>query len=181
MSDCKNDEYDNIYKYKYIKYKQKYVTHKYIVQYGNGMDENYEEIYGNLFNSKTESIAHCISSDVKMGKGIAAEFRKKYGGIKKILDQKPTMGNICVLRRKNRWIYYLITKEFYWEKPTYDSVKKCLENMKRHMEEHGVKSLAMPQIGCGLDKLKWESVRKIIKEIFPPDCKINITIYILKK
>lgn len=142
---------------------------------------NYEEKYDDLFNSETESLAHCISKDVKMGKGIAVEFKNRYGGMTEIISQTPTIGDICVLRRENRWIYYLITKELYWGKPTYKNLKSCLENMKRHMEENGVKNVAMPQIGCGLDRLKWETVREMIKEIFPPECKINVVIYILKK
>lgn len=143
--------------------------------------DNYEEKYDDLFTSETEGIAHCISKDVKMGKGIAVEFRKRYEGIEEILEQSPSIGNICILRRNNKWIYYLITKRLYWEKPTYDNLKSCLEVMKQHMKENRVNSVAMPQIGCGLDKLKWEVVRKIIKEIFPPESKINIIIYILKK
>lgn len=30
----------------------------------------------------------------------------------------------------------------------------------------GISKLAMPQIGCGLDKLQWGKVREIIKEVF---------------
>ena len=38
-----------------------------------------------------------------------------------------------------------------------------------------ITKLAMPCIGCGLDKLKWEKVREIIKEIFE-DMDIEILI-----
>ena len=144
-------------------------------------NNNYEEKHEDLFNNTTESIAHCISADVKMGRGIAVEFKRRYGGVEELLKQSPSIGNICILKRNNKWIYYLITKELYWHKPTYKSLKSCLEVMKQHIIDNKIKSIAMPQIGCGLDKLKWEVVRKMIKEIFPPDSQINIIIYILKK
>ena len=34
------------------------------------------------------------------------------------------------------------------------------------MEESGVERVAMPRIGCGLDKLRWEDVRKLLVEVF---------------
>jgi hypothetical protein len=33
-------------------------------------------------------------------------------------------------------------------------------------EELGIKYLAMPKIGCGLDKLDWNRVSDMIREIF---------------
>jgi len=36
-------------------------------------------------------------------------------------------------------------------------------------------NLAMPEIGCGLDKLQWESVSEIIKDEFM-ETEINIVI-----
>ncbi len=50
--------------------------------------------------------------------------------------------------------------------------------MKQHCEEHGVKKLAMPRIGCGLDRLDWNKVRLMIKEIFK-ETYIEVTIYTL--
>ena len=32
--------------------------------------------------------------------------------------------------------------------------------------ERGINRIAMPVIGCGLDKLDWHRVSKLIKEIF---------------
>lgn len=36
--------------------------------------------------------------------------------------------------------------------------------LKKHCEEQRVKKLAIPRIGCGLDRLEWEKVRDLIKE-----------------
>ena len=38
--------------------------------------------------------------------------------------------------------------------------------MKKQCLELGITKIAMPLIGCGLDKLKWEKVRKIIIDTF---------------
>jgi O-acetyl-ADP-ribose deacetylase (regulator of RNase III) len=50
--------------------------------------------------------------------------------------------------------------------------------MKQHCEEHDVKKLAMPWIGCGLDRLDWNKVREMIKRTFQ-ETNIELTIYTL--
>ena len=43
---------------------------------------------GDLFScSENESLAHCISADARMGKGIAVIFKKKFGGVDDIKSQ----------------------------------------------------------------------------------------------
>ena len=49
----------------------------------------YNEEKGNLFElDEKYSLAHCISLDCKMGKGIAVEFDKKFKGMKVFLKNR---------------------------------------------------------------------------------------------
>lgn len=91
-----------------------------------------------------------------------------------VLEKK--IGQVAVLKRGERFIYYLITKAKATEKPTYDDLRESLEDMKKHCVVHDVQTLAMPQLGCGLDQLKWKKVKTIICEVFA-DTKIHITVY----
>ena len=34
------------------------------------------------------------------------------------------------------------------------------------MEDFGITKLAMPLIGCGLDKLEWNRVKDVIEDVF---------------
>lgn len=136
---------------------------------------------GNLFSCPdSESLAHCISADVRMGKGIAVSFKTKFGGVDELKSQGQKPGGVAILRRGNRHIYYLVTKEKYFNKPTYPSLQSSLQAMKGHCVSHGVTSLSMPTIGCGLDGLEWPKVRNIIEEVFQ-DTDINITVYSLPR
>lgn len=46
-------------------------------------------VKGDLFTSPgTDSLAHCISEDCHMGAGIAAIFKKKFGGVQELLNQR---------------------------------------------------------------------------------------------
>lgn len=73
-------------------------------------------------------------------------------------------------------VFNLITKERYFNKPTYETISDSLDKMKTICLEIGVKKLAMPVIGCGLDRLEWDRVSEIIKDVFN-DTNIEIIIY----
>ena len=130
------------------------------------------EVKGDLFSCpKIVSLAHCVSEDLRLGKGIAKIFRDKFGGIDEMRRQSVKTGGVAVLRRPggNAFVFSLVTKEKFWQKPTYDSLRMSLKSMREHMRANDVQEVAMPRIGCGLDGLQWNSVRKVIDEVFQVD------------
>ena len=52
----------------------------------------------------------------------------------------------------------LITKERYFHKPTIITMRHALEKMKQICLENNIKKIAMPVIGCGLDRLNWNEI-----------------------
>lgn len=138
-----------------------------------------EEIKGDLFSSSDEfSLCHCVSKDLKMGKGIAKIFKNLFG-VSDLLSQSPEIGKTLFLRHNSRYIYYLITKDKFYNKPTLESLKEALLDLKCNIINHKVKKLAMPRIGCGLDKLNWVDVKNLLIEVFN-NVSIHIIIYYLK-
>ncbi|XP_060087492.1 ADP-ribose glycohydrolase OARD1 isoform X2 [Heteronotia binoei] len=145
----------------------------------SGKEERIRYVKGDLFTSPgTDSLAHCISEDCHMSAGIAAIFKKKFGGVQELLSQRKTTGEVAVLKRENRYVYYLITKSKYFHKPTYDNLRNSLEAMKIHCLKNGVTCISMPKIGCGLDRLDWNKVSLMLEEVFE-DTNIKITVYTL--
>ncbi|XP_060701159.1 ADP-ribose glycohydrolase OARD1-like [Hemiscyllium ocellatum] len=137
-------------------------------------------VTGDLFKCpEEETLAHCISEDIRMGAGIAVVFKQKFQSVEELLSQKKKVGDVAVLKTKQRYVYYLITKKAAYQKPTYENLQSSLEAMKKHCLKHGVSRISMPRIGCGLDQLKWERVSKIIQEVFK-DTDIIITVYSLE-
>lgn len=125
-----------------------------------------------LFTVPTDYIlVHCISADLAMGAGIAKEFTRR--GVKAQLqrDYQDIEVGDCLVSDTTGWRaeLNLVTKEKYWQKPTYETMRMALEDTKSLYEEimsyENVK-LAMPRIGCGLDRLQWDKVKVIIEEVF---------------
>uniref|UniRef100_A0A9L0IPP2 O-acyl-ADP-ribose deacylase 1 n=1 Tax=Equus asinus TaxID=9793 RepID=A0A9L0IPP2_EQUAS len=59
-------------------------------------------VKGDLFACpKTDSLAHCISEDCRMGAGIAVLFKKKFGGVQELISQRELWKqlNSCALAR----------------------------------------------------------------------------------
>ena len=114
--------------------------------------------------------AHCVSADFKMGKGIAPIFKKKFN-----LDLSTYSPGVLGQAIFVNGVFNLVTKEKYFHKPTYESLKWALINMAIQVKEIYIPNLAMPKIGTGLDKLSWNRVKDLIYEVFD-DIVVNITV-----
>lgn len=133
----------------------------------------YREEVRDLFSvSDDYYLAHCISADFGMGKGIVVEFNKRFDMKKKLqtcfyeyIEEfvENDYKSDCLMMGR---VFNLITKERYWQKPTYATMKGALEMMRKLAIENDVDKIAMPVIGCGLDCLQWDRVSEIIKEVF---------------
>lgn len=120
-------------------------------------------------------LAHCISADFALGAGVAKVFDNVYNMKFKLYrhyDNYEYNGGDC-LPVDN--VFNLVTKKKCWHKPTYDSLREALEMMREQLEFLGATKLAMPWIGCGLDKLQRDNVYDIICEVFE-DMDIEIVI-----
>lgn len=142
----------------------------------------YKEEIRDLFSVPDNyCLAHCISADFGMGRGIVVEFNRQYDMKRKLQKKFPDycarfhcdrIGGDCILEGR---VLNLITKERYYQKPTYASLKRALQKMKEICIREGITQIAMPTIGCGLDRLEWDKVSAIIKEVFA-DTNIEILV-----
>lgn len=145
----------------------------------------YKEEVRDLFSVPEDYyLAHCISADFGMGKGIVIEFNKRFDMKRRLQNKYPDYINQwhhekyegdCILENR---VLNLITKERYFHKPTYDSLTTALVACGITCLNNNIKKIAMPVIGCGLDRLQWCKVSEIIKEVFKDT---NIEILVCKQ
>ena len=131
------------------------------IQILNGNDET-------IFQANI-AIAHCISADAKMSKGFAETICRKVNGLREYCRKtKSTVGSVIPDwdRESNNFIYNLVTKSKFFEKPTIDSLRNSLKNVKGHALLNNINKILMLKNGCGLDKLQWTDVFKLIQDTF---------------
>lgn len=148
---------------------------------------------GSLFNApndlKTDALnlifVQCISADFALGAGIAKIFADKHN-VRNVLNSKYYRDvwysrGYALFTHTDIIVMNLVTKEKYYNKPTYETLKESLENLKNQLLDSPMlleKILVMPKIGCGLDGLEWSKVKNIIEEIFK-DIDVRIYFYSL--
>ncbi|KAK4876616.1 hypothetical protein RN001_009122 [Aquatica leii] len=75
-----------------------------------------------LFQTQKDyAIAHCVSEDLDMSKGVAVVFKKKFGQLDELRRQQPAVGKVLGLRGDGRFVFYLVTKKYSSTKPLYEN------------------------------------------------------------
>jgi len=147
---------------------------------------------GNIFNTSKDTLKiQCISADLAMGAGIALQFNQEYDIKNKLrtrFTDRQSIGQyiktkgFCIFERP---VFNLVTKEHFYDKPTYETLQNALENMREQLEfllidteytKENPLQIVCPEIGCGLDRLDVNKVQGLLLKIFF-DLPIQITMY----
>ena len=135
----------------------------------------YKEISGNIFEMPEEyKLVQCISADCALGAGVALEFEKRFEIRDRLKEKKPHIGNAILVDRT----FNLVTKRRCWNKPTYDTIRTALESLRFIVKYRKIRKVAMVKIGCGLDRLTWSKVKRIILDVFKD---VDVKIIVIKK
>ena len=81
---------------------------------------------------------------------------------------------------EKRYIYHLVTKQKFYNKPTFGTLRASLERMRTHAEENGIRQISMPCIGSDLVQLECNVVRQLIQDTFRTS-PIAIILYLKKE
>lgn len=145
-----------------------------------------KEYEGDLFQivDNDTYFAQGISADFVMKKGISVKFNMtynnrerlvaKYGDyLKKWDDVKDGCAGFCILENK---VLNLVIKRNYRDEPTLIAVSMAFFEMRKYIINKNIKLISMPQIGCGLEGLEWDDVRRQL-EIALADLDVTVKVY----
>ena len=132
---------------------------------------NYREVYQDLFAlDDSWHLAHCITGDYSLGAGVAKVFADDRDMRTKLNKQYPIVNGAFDARVGTALlvdnVFNLVTKTDCYAWPTLDTMRDVLEDMAMQCAAMGIEKLAMPQIGCGRDRLDWDDVYELIQDIF---------------
>jgi O-acetyl-ADP-ribose deacetylase (regulator of RNase III) len=123
---------------------------------------------GDLFTSGCDSLVNAVNTEGVMGKGLAAEFKRRWPAMfvnyqAACRNGMLTIGTVmpCKVEHEGRevWIFNFPTKE-KWRNPSRaEYVDKGLIDLRRVLRSLELKSVALPALGCGQGGLAWVHVR----------------------
>lgn len=142
-------------------------------------------LQGNLLEAPAEALVNAVNEVGVMGKGIALRFRDAFPDNTRLYAAACRQGEVKVGRMfvtENhalvgpRWIINFPTKK-HWRNPSRLAwVREGLEDLVRVVQERGIRSLALPALGCGNGGLEWGQVRREIEAAMGAlgDCEVLV-------
>lgn len=127
---------------------------------------------GNLLEARAEALVNTVNTVGVMGKGIALMFKERFAEnfrlyaaackAKQVQTGKMFVTEVHELDGP-RWIVNFPTKQ-HWRAPSQMAwVADGLQDLRRFLIEHKVRSIAIPPLGAGNGGLEWGEVREQIE------------------
>jgi O-acetyl-ADP-ribose deacetylase (regulator of RNase III) len=141
-------------------------------------------VYGNLLDAPVEALVNTVNTRGIMGKGIALQFKRKFPVMFRDYEQACKTGEVRLgkmhvydfgnLTDGPHWIINFPTKGHWRERSRLSDIETGLEDLVETVRRLGIRSIAIPPLGCGNGGLNWADVRPRIEAAFTnlPDVKV---------
>jgi O-acetyl-ADP-ribose deacetylase (regulator of RNase III) len=141
---------------------------------------------GNLLAAQAEALVNTVNTVGVMGKGIALMFKElfpdNYREYSRACDAgRVEIGRMHVFHRGGflnpQYIINFPTKK-HWRHPSkLEWIDDGLRDLRRVIEEHQIKSIALPPLGAGNGKLDWSDVRPLINQHLADLKDVEVTVF----
>ncbi len=146
----------------------------------------FELTRGNLLEADVEAVVNTVNTEGVMRKGIALQFRKAYPDNYEVYRRACKAGEIQPGRMfifdrqalaNPRFIINFPTKR-HWRNPSrMEDIESGLKALVAEVRRLGVRSVAVPPLGCGLGGLPWREVLQRMREAFAQVPEIRWLVY----
>jgi O-acetyl-ADP-ribose deacetylase (regulator of RNase III) len=143
-------------------------------------------VQGNLLESKVEALVNTVNTVGVMGKGIALMFKEAFPANFLAYEDACKRKNVKIGRmfvtenrafEGPRWIINFPTKK-HWRQPSkLEWIVEGLKDLRRVIQEHQIRSIALPPLGSGNGGLDWHDVRPEIERILGDLEGVDIEVY----
>ena len=142
-----------------------------------------EEGKGNLLEAPVEALVNTVNTVGVMGKGIALQFARAFpenlAAYEAACERKEVQPGKMFIQENRaltgpKFIINFPTKR-HWRQPSrLEDVENGLEALVADVRRLGIRSIALPPLGCGNGGLSWGEVRPLIEAAFSslPDVKV---------
>lgn len=139
-------------------------------------------VRGNLFESPAQVLVNTVNTQGVMGKGVALEFKRLFPEMfeeyRRLCEQHVLeIGKLHLYKTPHKWVVNFPTKTD-WRKPSrVEYIEAGLKRLQQVYAEMGIRSLAMPPIGCGNGQLDWRTQVGPLVQRYLGDLPIAIYVY----
>ena len=149
---------------------------------------NISIVTGDIFKTDRQMIAVPVNLKGTMGAGLAKAAKQKFPNLLEVYQDACRHSEIDVYRpvlvSNEAWEYadgyrmicLFATKDDWRNDSELDYIREGLKWLRYHYDLAGVKSMALPSLGCGLGGLNFDDVLALIKEILG-DIDIPVDVY----
>ena len=141
---------------------------------------------GNVLEAGTEALVNTVNTVGVMGKGIALQFKRAFPENFTFYERACERGEVepgRMLVFETGWVSpprYIInfpTKR-HWRSPSrLEDVESGLQALVEEIKTRGIRSIAIPPLGCGNGGLDWKEVRPLIEQALAPLQDVDIRLY----
>lgn len=127
---------------------------------------------GNLLEAGTEALVNTVNTVGVMGKGIALQFAERFKTNLLLYKEACKSGSLQVGQllvvtdadiHGERLIINFPTKKDWKHRSSYAYIEAGLVELAKLIRERGIKSIALPPLGCGNGGLQWAKVKPMVE------------------
>lgn len=142
--------------------------------------------HDDIVTADAEALVNTVNCVGVMGRGIALQFRKafpeNFTAYKEACDRGELRpGQLFVYVQDQltnpRYIVNFATKDHWKGKSRLDYIDSGLKALVQEVRQRGIRSIAIPPLGCGLGGLRWSDVRPRIEHAFSVLPDVHVLLY----
>jgi O-acetyl-ADP-ribose deacetylase (regulator of RNase III) len=141
---------------------------------------------GDLLSAEAEALVNTVNTVGVMGKGVALQFRKAFPDNYRAYQracrrEEVEPGRMFTYEMGQltgpRLIINFPTKRHWRGKARMEYIDAGLADLVRVLEQHQIRSIAIPPLGCGNGGLRWAEVRPRIEAALSPLPELRVDLY----
>lgn len=128
----------------------------------------FKALIGDLFASQAQALVNTVNCVGVMGKGVALEFKKRWPAMyedyqRRCAQKQVRLGEPYLYRDSSGATIVNFPTKDHWRSPSrVTDIELGLDHLLAHAAAWGIRSLALPPLGCGNGGLEWSEVGPLI-------------------
>jgi len=141
---------------------------------------------GNILQADAEALVNTVNCVGVMGKGLALQFKQAFPANFKSYESACHAGDVAPGSMfifdngrliKPRYIINFPTKRHWRDQSRIEDIQSGLRALIDDVRRLGIRSIAVPPLGCGLGGLNWRDVRPMIEKSFSELLDVRVLLF----